>query len=52
VLLGQLVEPVQQFAQRVPGRDGLAGGLGNARLPGAELAGADDHVRVLLAEPG
>jgi hypothetical protein len=40
---GQLIEPVEQFAERVSGRDGLAVGLRDEGLPGAELTRSDDH---------
>jgi len=49
---GQHVEPVEQFAQRVSGRDRLAILLRDPRLPRAELEDADDHARVCLTELG
>ena len=42
----QLIEPVEQFAERVPGDHGLPVWFGEAGLHGAESAVADDHLRV------
>jgi hypothetical protein len=46
MLPGQLVELVQQFAEREPADDMFAVRLGNAGLPHPEPAVADDHLRI------
>jgi hypothetical protein len=48
---GELIEPVEQFQERVPGDHGLAVRFGEAGLNGAESAVADDHLRVRGPEP-
>src|ERR1043165_5953910 len=50
IVVDQLVELVEQGAERVPGRDDLADRCRDYRLPPA-VPGPDDDRRIVLAEP-
>ena len=48
---GELIEPVEQFPERISGDNGLAVRFGDAGMHGAESAVTDNHLRVRGPEP-